>query len=111
MRAQPRWKARRLGTSAAEDQPGRASKATGSYCATRGGVTAAGGHCAQTGQAGQPPALSRTDTCWQAASSRIAVSAPSRARAMWVIFLEIAVVLAIAALIVWWTWPRQRKDD
>jgi hypothetical protein len=30
---------------------------------------------------------------------------------MWVIFLEMAVVLAIAGLIVWWTWPRKRKDD
>jgi len=30
---------------------------------------------------------------------------------MWVILLEMAVVLAIAGAIVWWTWPRKRKDD
>jgi hypothetical protein len=26
---------------------------------------------------------------------------------MWVIYLEIAVALALAAIIVWWTWPRK----
>jgi len=25
---------------------------------------------------------------------------------MWVIYLEVGVVLALAALIVWWTWPK-----
>jgi hypothetical protein len=29
---------------------------------------------------------------------------------MWVILLEMAVALALAALIVWWTWPGKRKD-
>jgi len=28
---------------------------------------------------------------------------------MWVIYLEVALVLAIAAFIVWFTWPRKRK--
>jgi hypothetical protein len=28
---------------------------------------------------------------------------------MWIIYLEIALVLAIAAFIVWFTWPRRRK--
>jgi len=28
---------------------------------------------------------------------------------MWIISLEIALVLAIAAFIVWFTWPRKRK--
>jgi len=27
---------------------------------------------------------------------------------MWVIYLEMLVVLAVAALIVWWTWPRKK---
>jgi len=40
-----------------------------------------------------------------------AATARNEGRAMWVIFLEIGVVLAIAALIVWWTWPRNRKDE
>ena len=27
---------------------------------------------------------------------------------MWVIFIEMGVVLALIALILWWTWPRKR---
>lgn len=38
-------------------------------------------------------------------------AANSKIAAMWVIFLEMAVVLAILILIVWWTWPKKRKDD
>jgi hypothetical protein len=30
---------------------------------------------------------------------------------MWVLFLEMAVALAILILIVWVTWPKKRKDD
>jgi hypothetical protein len=30
---------------------------------------------------------------------------------MWVIFLEIGVVILIAALIVWWTWPKKRRKN
>lgn len=26
---------------------------------------------------------------------------------MWVVYLEMGVVLALAALIVWWTWPKR----
>jgi hypothetical protein len=29
---------------------------------------------------------------------------------MWVIYLELLVVLAIALFIVWFTWPRKPKD-
>jgi hypothetical protein len=29
---------------------------------------------------------------------------------MWVIYLELAVVLAVAGFIVWFTWPRKSKD-
>jgi hypothetical protein len=29
--------------------------------------------------------------------------------AMWVILLEMGVALALAMLIVWWTWPKKRK--
>jgi len=28
---------------------------------------------------------------------------------MWIIYLEIAIVLGLAAFIVWFTWPRKRK--
>jgi hypothetical protein len=30
---------------------------------------------------------------------------------MWVIFLEMGVALALLVLIVWWTWPKKRRDD
>jgi hypothetical protein len=30
---------------------------------------------------------------------------------MWVVILEMAVALAAAVFIVWWTWPKKRKDD
>lgn len=30
---------------------------------------------------------------------------------MWIIFLEMALVLALAVFIVWWTWPRPKKPE
>jgi hypothetical protein len=33
------------------------------------------------------------------------------ARAMWVIFLEMGLALALLVLIVWWTWPGKRSDN
>jgi len=27
---------------------------------------------------------------------------------MWIIYLEVLVALAVAVLIVWWTWPRKK---
>jgi hypothetical protein len=30
---------------------------------------------------------------------------------MWVIFIEMGVALALLVLIVWWTWPKKRRDD
>jgi hypothetical protein len=32
-----------------------------------------------------------------------------KASRMWIIYLEVAVALAIAAFIVWFTWPRKKK--
>jgi hypothetical protein len=29
---------------------------------------------------------------------------------MWVIYVEILLALALACFIVWWTWPRKKKD-
>jgi hypothetical protein len=29
---------------------------------------------------------------------------------MWVVYLEMAVALALLILIVWWTWPAKRSD-
>jgi hypothetical protein len=30
---------------------------------------------------------------------------------MWVIYLEVLLALALAVFIVWWTWPKKRRDD
>jgi hypothetical protein len=30
---------------------------------------------------------------------------------MWVIYVEILLALALAAFIVWWTWPKKKKDE
>ena len=30
-------------------------------------------------------------------------------RAMWIVYLEMALALVIAGLIVWFTWPKKRK--
>jgi len=29
---------------------------------------------------------------------------------MWVVILEMAVALALLAVIVWWTWPKKPRD-
>ena len=29
---------------------------------------------------------------------------------MWVVYIEIAVALGLAVFIVWWTWPKKKKD-
>jgi hypothetical protein len=30
---------------------------------------------------------------------------------MWVVYLEVLLALALAVFIVWFTWPKKRKDD
>ncbi|HEX9431838.1 MAG TPA: hypothetical protein VF936_03515 [Burkholderiales bacterium] len=30
-------------------------------------------------------------------------------RAMWIVYLEMALALALAAFIIWFTWPRKKK--
>jgi len=30
---------------------------------------------------------------------------------MWVVYLEMGLALALAVFIVWWTWPKKRRDD
>jgi hypothetical protein len=30
---------------------------------------------------------------------------------MWVIYTEMLLALALAAFIVWWTWPKKKKGD
>jgi hypothetical protein len=46
-------------------------------------------------------------SCWQAAISRIATT--KRKRDMWIVYVEMAFALAVAVLIVWFTWPRKKK--
>ena len=29
---------------------------------------------------------------------------------MWVVYVEMLLALALAAFIVWWTWPKKKKD-
>jgi hypothetical protein len=30
---------------------------------------------------------------------------------MWVVYLEVLLALGLAVFIVWFTWPKKRKDD
>jgi hypothetical protein len=30
---------------------------------------------------------------------------------MWVVYLEVLLALALAVFIVWFTWPKKRRDD
>jgi len=50
-------------------------------------------------------------TWLHAATARIAARATRARRAMWVILLEMGVALALALLIVWWTFPKKRSRD
>jgi hypothetical protein len=83
--------ARRLGSSCARLQPGRSVKPRASY-RTVSGCGFGGGHTGHfTGAGAHAPTI------------RI------KASRMWIIYLEIAIVLGLAAFIVWFTWPRKRK--
>jgi hypothetical protein len=89
--------ARRLRSSPALGHPGSASNAYSTYCAVSGaGLAMPGGHCGHGGDSGA-----------QAATSTIN---GRRVPRMWVVYLEILLALALAVFIVWWTWPKKRKD-
>ncbi len=95
-RGQPERKARRLGSSGVSPQPGSASNDHGRYCArSSGGLTG--------GQAGQGASRSGAQA---AAATRMSARASRR---LWIVYLEMAVALALAGLIVWLTWPKKRK--
>ena len=65
------------------------------YCAvSAGGFT--GGHFGH-GASGAQPAV-------------ITISARKALR-MWVVYLEVLLALGLAVFIVWFTWPKKRKDD
>ncbi|MFY9317451.1 MAG: hypothetical protein WAO95_18075, partial [Burkholderiales bacterium] len=67
----------------------------------RGGAGQAA-HSAQGGGAGGGPAQP---------AARTRMARENGASAMWVIYLEMGVALAILVLIVWFTWPRKRPPD
>jgi cyanate permease len=48
--------------------------------------------------------------CPQPAASRIETDSARRLRTVWVVILEMLAALALLVLIVWWTWPKKRKD-
>jgi hypothetical protein len=77
-------------------QPGSAANDVSTYCA-RSAAGFGGGH---TGQG-------FSGSCVQPAAARIASSQINRA--MWVVYLEMFAALVVAALIIWFTWPRKPK--
>ncbi|HEY8250382.1 MAG TPA: hypothetical protein VIG70_07220 [Burkholderiales bacterium] len=89
-RAQPAMNARKLGSSCARLQPGRSAKPRASYRAVSG-CGFGGGQTGHFTGAGAHAATIRIKT----------------AQRMWIIYLEIIVVLALVALIVWFTWPKK----
>jgi hypothetical protein len=96
-RGQPATNARRLGSRLVLSQPGSAAKEVSTYCARSGAGTGLGG--GQTGQG-------FSGNCAHAALSRIRSQTN---RAMWIVYLEMALALALAAFIIWFTWPRKKK--
>ena len=94
-RGQPAMKARRLGSRLVPSQPGSALKEASMYCA-RSGAGFGGGH---TGHG-------FSGSCAHPVLSRIRNQAQ---RAMWIVYLEMLLALAVAALIIWFTWPRKPK--
>src|SRR5438034_2413801 len=96
-RGHPARNARRLGSSCVLSQLGRAANDVSTYCARSGaGLVGGGGH---TGQG-------FSGTWAQPAASRIKTQT---SRAMWVVYLEMGLALAVAVLIIWFTWPRKPK--
>jgi hypothetical protein len=96
-RGQPARKARRLGSRRAASHVGRALNATGVYCA-RSAAGFGGGGGGQTGQG--------FSGSW--AHPALSTIKRTSSRAMWIVYLEIVFALALAAFIVWFTWPRRK---
>jgi hypothetical protein len=80
------------------------------YRADSGGGFTGGqtGHAGQGACTGQATGSGFGGTGAHAANSTIAATKVLR---MWVIYLEILFALALAGFIVWWTWPKKRRDD
>jgi hypothetical protein len=93
-RGQPAMNARRLDSRLAFCHPGSAANELSMYCA-RSGAGFGGG---QTGHGFSPS--------W--AQPAISTIRRQAKRAMWIVYLEMLVAVAIAAAIVWFTWPRKK---
>jgi hypothetical protein len=89
---QPNWNARRLGARFAPAHPGSALNGLSWYLTVSGSLGGSG--ASGLGGTGTQPARSRIS-----------------ANLMWIIYLEVAVALALAGLIVWWTWPKGREKS
>jgi hypothetical protein len=85
---QPPTKARSAGSRGARLHPGSSANARFWYRALSGGGFP-GGH---TGHGAHP----------------VIIRISARLR-MWIIYLEVLLALALAAFIVWFTWPRKKK--
>jgi hypothetical protein len=88
-------KALKLDAKRRLSQPGRAANVVSTYCA-RSGAGFGGG---QTGQG----------FCGSCAQPAISTITSQANRDMWIVYLEMFIALAIAFLIVWFTWPRKPK--
>jgi hypothetical protein len=77
---------------------------TGWYFGSAGRDGGTGGGAGQTGH-GEGGGCSVP----QAARHRITQRTGADERTMWVVYLEMGMALALAILIVWWTWPAKRK--
>jgi hypothetical protein len=93
-RGQPARNARRLGSRLVLSQPGSVANEVSTYWA-RSAAGFGGGHTGQ-GFSGS----------WAQPVSRISSQG---SRAMWIVYLEMGLALALAVLIVWFTWPRKPK--
>src|SRR5262249_27681898 len=95
LRGQPARKVRRLRSRPMLGQPGRPANVNSRYCAVSG-AGFAGGHFGQGASVAQPAVIT--------ISTRKAVR-------MCVVYLEVLLALGLAIFIVWFTWPKKRKDD
>src|ERR1051325_5773452 len=95
LRGQPARNVRRLRSRSALGQPGSPSNVNCRSTAVSG-AGFAGGHFGH-GASGAQPAV-------------ITISARKALR-MWVVYLEVLLALGLAIFIVWFTWPKKRKDD
>jgi hypothetical protein len=80
------------------------------------GQTGHAGQGAASRQAGQGSSAGQAKPrgsggIWAQPASRMNENQANGARIMWVVYLEVGLALALAAFIVWFTWPKKRRED